>query len=70
MPQPLEPITVVSFVSLAVLGVLGLRKLVLMEGLFELRAVILTVLLWCVLFGLFVMACPPYQYDCVIVFND
>ena len=70
MPLPAEPLTVVSFVSLAVLCVLGLRKLVLMDGLLELRAILLTALLWTVLLGLFFMACPTYESTCVVVFNE
>ena len=68
MSQPAEPMTIVSLVSLGLLCVLALRKLVLMDGLLELRAVIFTALLWAVLLGLFVMACSTPQYDCVIVF--
>jgi hypothetical protein len=62
----MEPMTVASLASLAVLCVLGLRKLVLMDGLLELRAVVLTALLWAALFALFVLAIPPSSSDCVI----
>ena len=70
MSQPVEPMTVVSFVSLAVLCVLGLRKLVLMDGLLELRAVVLTMILWVAVFALFLLAFPPTHGDCVIVFDE
>ena len=65
MSQPVEPMTAVSVVSLAVLCVLGLRKLIVMDGLLEVRAIILTALLWAALFGLFLMACPTPYRDCM-----
>lgn len=70
MSQPFEPMTAVSLVSLAVLCVLGLRKFVLMDGLLELRAVVLTALLWVALFSLFLLALPSYHGDCVIVIAE
>ena len=70
MPLPAEPMTVASIVSLAVLCVLGLRKLILMDGLLELRAILLTALIWVVLIGLLVMACPTHQSTCVILIGE
>ncbi|HEX8283689.1 MAG TPA: hypothetical protein VF588_10065 [Pyrinomonadaceae bacterium] len=67
MTPTAELFNVASLASLFVLGALALRKLVLMDGLLELRVVILTALLWAVLFGLFIMACPARQYDCVVI---
>ena len=70
MSQPVEPTTAVSVVSLAVLCVLGLRKLIVMDGLLEVRAIILTALLWATLFGLLLMACPRSDWDCVPPFDE
>lgn len=70
MSQPVEPMTAVSLVSLAVLCVLGLRKLVLMDGLLALRAVVLTLLLWVAVFALFLLAFPPSHGDCVLVIPE
>ena len=70
MAQPVEPMTAVSVVSLAVLCVLGLRKLVVMDGLLEVRVVILTALLWAALFGLFFMACPTLEGNCVLASGE
>lgn len=58
--------TVVSLVCLAALFMLGLKKFVMMEGLLELRAIVLTALLWVALFALFLLAFPPYHGDCVV----
>ena len=65
MTQPSELMTVASFVSLAVLCVLGLRKLIIMDGLLELRAVILMVPLCLAVLYLFVLALPASDFDCV-----
>ncbi len=70
MNQPVEPLTVVSLACLGVLGLLGLRRLVLMDGLHGLRVVILTALLWLPLFGLFLMACPPFSSTCLVVIEE
>ena len=70
MSQPVEFMTAVSVVSLAVLCVLGLRKLIVMDGLLEVRAIILTALLWAILFGLLFMACPTLDGDCVLPSGD
>ena len=59
MPQPVEPITIVSVVSLAVLCVLGLRKLVLTDRLHAVRVVIFTALLWGGAFYLFTLVWVP-----------
>jgi len=67
MSQPVDPMSAVSFVSLAVLCVLGLRKIVLMDGLLELRAVVLSALLWVAVFYLFTLALPASSYNCIIL---
>ena len=70
MAQPVEPMTAVSVVSLLVLCVLGLRKLVVMDGLLEVRVIILTGLLWAALFGLLFMACPAPSGNCVLASGE
>ena len=70
MSQPVEPMTAVSLIALAVLFLLGLRKFVLMDGLLELRAVVLTMLLWAAVFALFLLAFPPSYGDCVPDFPE
>jgi hypothetical protein len=70
MSQPVEPMTAASVVSLAVLCGLGLRKLVVMDGLLEVRVIILTALLWVTLFGLLFMACPTPDGDCVLASGE
>lgn len=66
MPQPPEPMTVVSLASLAVLCVLALRKMFAADRFHALRVVILTALLWAAALYLFVLAYPdyPFAHDC------
>jgi hypothetical protein len=56
----------VNLISVGLLGVLALRRLVRMDRYFELRAVVLTTLLWVLLIYLFVISWPPFlENDCV-----
>ena len=60
--------TAISVVSLAVLCVLGLRKLIVMDGLLEVRAIILTAVLWGGAFYLFSLACSDmFQTGCDVI---
>ena len=55
-----------NLISVGLLGALGLRRLVRMDSYHELRAAILTALLWVLVIYLFLLSWPPFlATDCV-----
>lgn len=66
MPQPVEPMTVVSLASLAVLCALALKKIFVTDRFHALRVVILTALLWVAVAYLFLLSFPALHFnDCM-----